>query len=156
MMKHSVLLLNLVRLILSIAAHFIWSLWFHWLTKRGCLHATTPKFHWLLQFDTNVSMVWKRPLVLGLKDSQATYWSLAFKLQWKIPPCSFTGLIPLFFSPCLCEWHNQRRKLIWILKPLISSRIFSLDFELKDLAPFTSFQIKYTPSFFIHRTKCSS
>lgn len=108
------------------------------------------------QFDTNVSMVWKRPLVLGLKDSQATYWSLAFKLQWKIPPCSFTGLIPLFFSPCLCEWHNQRRKLIWILKSLISSRIFSLDFELKDLAPFTSFQIKYTPSFFIHRTKCSS
>lgn len=109
------------------------------------------------QFDTNVSMVWKRPLVLGLKDSQATYWSLAFKLQWKIPLCSFTGLIPLFFSPCLCEWHNQRRKLIWILKSLISSRIFSLDFELKDLAPFTSFQIKYTPpSFFIHRTKCSS
>lgn len=109
------------------------------------------------QFDTNVSMVWKRPLVLGLKDSQATYWSLAFKLQWKIPPCSFTGLIPLFFSPCLCEWHNQRRKLIWILKSLLSSRIFLLDFELKDLAPFTSFQIKYTPpSFFIHRTKCSS
>lgn len=111
------------------------------------------------QFDTNVSMVWKRPLVLGLKDSQATYWSLAFlsSFNGKSLHVRLQVSFLYFFSPCLCEWHNQRRKLIWILKSLISSRIFSLDFELKDLAPFTSFQIKYTPpSFFIHRTKCSS